>query len=84
MPDDAQDIVQKQVTLIPTDRIRILNPRVRNRRNFEEMVENIAKIGLKRPITVAQRAGTDTATDWAVKAVAAGSTSQVVMPLPAA
>ena len=59
MPADAQDIAQKQVTLIPTDRIRILNPRVRNRRTFEEMVENIAKIGLKRPITVAQRAGTD-------------------------
>jgi len=61
MPDDAQDFTQKQVTLIPTDRIRILNPRVRNRRTFEEMVENIAKIGLKRPITVSQRAGTDPA-----------------------
>lgn len=61
MPDDAQDIAQKQVILIPTDRIRILNPRVRNRRTFQEMVENIAKIGLKRPITVAQRAGTDPA-----------------------
>jgi len=61
MPDEAHDIAQKQVTLIPTDRIRILNPRVRNRRNFEEMVENIAKIGLKRPITVAQRAGLDPA-----------------------
>jgi ParB family transcriptional regulator, chromosome partitioning protein len=61
MPDDAQDIAQKQITLIPTDRVRILNPRVRNRRTFEEMVENIAKIGLKRPITVAQRARTDPA-----------------------
>lgn len=61
MPNDAQDIPQKHVTLIPTDRIRILNPRVRNRRTFEEMVENIAKIGLKRPITVAHRAGTDPA-----------------------
>ncbi|WP_300983944.1 hypothetical protein [Roseicyclus sp.] len=55
MPDDM-NIAQKHVTLIPTDHV-ILNPRVRNRRNFEEMVENIAKIGLKRPITVAQRAG---------------------------
>ena len=61
MPDDTHDIAQKQVTLIPTDRIRILTPRVRNRRTFEEMVENIAKIGLKRPITVAQRAKTDPA-----------------------
>jgi ParB family chromosome partitioning protein len=30
---------------------------VRNRRTFEEMVANIARIGLKRPITVAPRAG---------------------------
>ncbi len=59
MPDDMEANNQKQVTLIPTDRIRILNPRVRNRRTFEEMVENIARIGLKRPITVAPRAGTD-------------------------
>ena len=59
MPDDLELTSQKQVTLIPTDRIRILNPRVRNRRAFAEMVENIARIGLKRPITVAPRAGTD-------------------------
>jgi ParB family transcriptional regulator, chromosome partitioning protein len=56
---DLEPTSQKQVTLIPTDRIRILNPRVRNRRTFEAMVENIARIGLKRPITVAPRAGTD-------------------------
>lgn len=55
------DGAQKQVTLIPTDRIRILNPCVRNWRTFEEMFENIAKIGLKRPITVAHRTGTDLA-----------------------
>jgi ParB family chromosome partitioning protein len=57
MPDDKEPIGTRQVTLIPTDRIRILNPRVRNRRTFEEMVANIARIGLKRPITVAPRAG---------------------------
>lgn len=61
MPDDTQNPQHKEVTLVPTDRIRILNPRVRNRRTFEEMVENIAKIGLKRPITVALRKGTDQA-----------------------
>ena len=59
MPDDMEPTSQKQVTLIPTDRIRILNPRVRNKRAFAEMVENIARIGLKRPITVAPRPGTD-------------------------
>ncbi|MBK1725421.1 chromosome partitioning protein ParB, partial [Thiocystis violacea] len=46
---------RKRVTLIPTDRIRILNPRVRNRRNFDDIVDNIARIGLKRPITVSRR-----------------------------
>lgn len=48
-----------EVSLVPTDRIRVLNPRVRNPRTFADMVENIAKIGLKRPITVTRR--TDTA-----------------------
>lgn len=56
---DASTVDRKQVALIPTDRIRILNPRVRNRRNFEEIVENIARIGLKRPITVSIRAGAE-------------------------
>ena len=58
MPDDAVFNVHKHVTLVPTDRIRILNPRVRNPKTFEEMVESIARIGLKRPITVTQRANT--------------------------
>lgn len=61
MSHDTQNPQHKEVTLVPTDRIRILNPRVRNRRTFEEMVENIAKIGLKRPITVALREGSDQA-----------------------
>jgi len=59
MDDEDEHDSHKQVTMIPTDRIRILNPRVRNRRAFEEMVANIASIGLKRPITVAPRPGTD-------------------------
>lgn len=48
-----------EVVLIPTDRIRVLNPRVRNRRTYEEMLQSIAKIGLKRPITVARRSSDD-------------------------
>ena len=31
----------KNVEVIPIDRITVLNPRVRNKRNFEEMVESI-------------------------------------------
>ena len=48
---------QKRVTLIPTDQIRILNPRVRTWRTFEEIVDNISRVGLKRPITVTKRPG---------------------------
>lgn len=50
MPDDAQ-----QIELIPLDQITVLNPRVRNKKVFRDIVDNIAGIGLKRPITVARR-----------------------------
>ena len=42
------------IKMIPIDRINILNPRVRNQKSFEDMTENIVKVGLKRPITVTQ------------------------------
>jgi ParB family chromosome partitioning protein len=45
--------------LIPMDRITVVNPRVRNRKAFDAIVENIAELGLKRPITVAEREGED-------------------------
>jgi ParB family chromosome partitioning protein len=45
----------KRVKAIPIDQIRILNPRARNRRNFQEIVQSIANVGLKRPITVSPR-----------------------------
>lgn len=37
---------------IPIDAIEILNPRARSRRVFDELVESIRSVGLKRPITV--------------------------------
>lgn len=46
----------QRVEMIPIDKIKVLNPRVRNQRNFKEIVDNIAKIGLKKPITVTRRA----------------------------
>lgn len=46
----------QRVEMIPIDRITVLNPRVRNKRCFKEIVDNIAQIGLKRPITVTRRA----------------------------
>ncbi|MCP3393912.1 ParB N-terminal domain-containing protein [Bradyrhizobium sp. CCGB12] len=53
----------KHVSIIPIDQIRFLNPRVRDRRNFQEIVQSIAKVGLKRPVTVSPRkSDADTAT----------------------
>jgi ParB family chromosome partitioning protein len=46
---------QNQVQLIPVDQITVVNPRVRNKKVFREIVGNIAEIGLKRPITVTPR-----------------------------
>ena len=46
----------QRVEMIPIDRITVVNPRARNQRVFSEIVENIAQVGLKRPITVTRRA----------------------------
>ncbi|MDX2094441.1 MAG: plasmid partitioning protein RepB C-terminal domain-containing protein [Alphaproteobacteria bacterium] len=46
---------QASIQMIPINQIHILNPRVRNPKLFEGVVQNIAKVGLKRPITVARR-----------------------------
>lgn len=43
------------VVLVPVDQIDVVNPRARSRRVFLEMLDSIAKVGLKRPITVARR-----------------------------
>jgi ParB family chromosome partitioning protein len=47
------------VTLIPIARVEILNSRERNMKIFEEIVETIKSIGLKKPITVTERPGDD-------------------------
>lgn len=43
-----------EVVMVPVTAIRVGNPRVRDRRKFEQIVENIRTIGLKRPITVTE------------------------------
>ena len=55
MMNDAPETV----TLVPIERIEILNSRDRNMKIFEEIVENIRAIGLKKPITVTERSGAD-------------------------
>ena len=43
---------ESRVRMIPLDRIRVVNPRVRDMAKFERVVESISKLGLKKPITV--------------------------------
>ena len=45
--------------MIPTDRITVLNPSVRNKKIFMEIISNIAELGLKKPITVTRREDDD-------------------------
>ena len=49
----------QRVEMIPIDRITIVNPRLRSKKIFKGIVENIAEIGLKRPITVTRRQAGD-------------------------
>lgn len=42
------------VKMIPVDLISVVNPRVRNKKVFKDIVSNIAELGLKKPITVAR------------------------------
>lgn len=44
------------IRMIPVDGITVLNPRVRNKKIFNELVTSIAHLGLKKPITVSARA----------------------------
>jgi ParB family chromosome partitioning protein len=41
--------------MIPISKITILNPRDRNKKKFNEIINNISVLGLKRPITVSRR-----------------------------
>ena len=41
--------------MIPISAITVLNPRVRNKKIFNELVTSIAHLGLKKPITVSAR-----------------------------
>lgn len=52
------------VSMISIDEIEILNSRDRNLKVFEEIVENIKSVGLKKPITVSEREGLDGKTPY--------------------
>ena len=46
---------EQKIQLIPIDRITVVNPRARGRAQFKQIVTNIENLGLKKPITVAER-----------------------------
>ncbi|MCG8449540.1 MAG: ParB N-terminal domain-containing protein, partial [Pirellulales bacterium] len=41
-----------KVHMIPVSSIEVVNPRQRGKKKFQQIVDNIAKLGLKKPITV--------------------------------
>jgi len=47
--------ISPSIEMIPIEQIKVINPRVRNRKIFGEVVESIADLGLKRPVTVSRR-----------------------------
>jgi ParB family chromosome partitioning protein len=48
-----------EIRMISVDAVEVLNPRERNEKVFEEIVGNIKRIGLKKPITVTPRRRAD-------------------------
>lgn len=47
------------VQMIPIDRIRIANPRYRDRAKFQAVIDSIKALGVKKPIQVTARNGND-------------------------
>jgi ParB family transcriptional regulator, chromosome partitioning protein len=43
------------IRMVPIEAVTVLNPRARNKKVFQELVTSIAHLGLKKPITVAER-----------------------------
>ena len=50
---------QIKVQMIPIDKITVPNPRTRGKKKFKQIIANIAEIGLKKPITVAEYRSVD-------------------------
>ena len=50
---------QENVQCIPIDKITVPNPRTRGKKKFKQIIANIAEVGLKKPITVAEYRSVD-------------------------
>lgn len=53
------DRFDPKIRMIPVKNIHVLNPRQRAKKKFAQIVSNIGKLGLKKPITVARADGTN-------------------------
>lgn len=53
-----------QIHMIPVNSINVLNPRERGKKKFAQIVANIGKLGLKKPITVAYAGGSNGDTQY--------------------
>ncbi|WP_311268587.1 plasmid partitioning protein RepB C-terminal domain-containing protein [Sphingobium sp. WCS2017Hpa-17] len=49
----------QRIEMIPIDKVTVVNPRARNKHSFKAIVDNISKLGLKKPITVSRRIEAD-------------------------
>ena len=55
----TQESSERELRMVPVDRIDVLNTRERNQHTFADIVDSIQTIGLKKPITVTTRSGAD-------------------------
>lgn len=51
--------IPTEVRMIDVASVQVMNPRERNDKVFDEIVVNIKRVGLKKPITVTARPGVD-------------------------
>jgi ParB family chromosome partitioning protein len=47
--------MKDEVTMVPIEQIRVINPRPREKKRFELIVQSIRNLGLKKPIQVSRR-----------------------------
>jgi ParB family chromosome partitioning protein len=57
-------VKRKDLCDILISEIRVVNPRTRNKMHFDEVVNSIAAVGLKKPITVAKRLVSEDGTQY--------------------
>lgn len=50
---------KRPIKNIPIECIEVINPRERNKRVYEDIIDNIQKLGLKKPVTVTPRSSED-------------------------